>query len=42
MEIAPIHTFSDEGAVEEQRSSQRLMMLREVKLPRRGIEKAVP
>ena len=42
MKIALVHTFSDEGAVEGRRNSQRLMMLREVKLPLRGIEKAVP
>ena len=42
LKIALVHTFSDEGAVEERRNSQRLMMLREVKLPRRGIKKAMP
>ena len=42
LKIALVHTFSDECAVEEQRNSQRLMMLREVKLPRRGIKKAMP
>lgn len=31
-----LHTFSDEGAVKEQRNSQRFVMLREVKLPHRG------
>ena len=31
-----MYTFSAEGAMKEQRNSQRLMMLREVKLPCRG------